>query len=164
MIPTKRTYCSLLLPALVLILCIFTHTASKAQSKDYMGIPSLVWPVLYDIQYEKAQDAYGTYDKPVFSEAVKKMEGQEITLPGYIIPFEGTSQATSFMFSSLPLNACFFCGVGGPETVVQVIMAKATQYNDEPVEIKGRLKLNTDNPDKHFYMLEDAVKLGPVSW
>ena len=164
MILTNHTPCSLLIPCLVLSLCIFTRTDSKAQSKDYMGIPSLVWPVLYDIQYEKAQDAYGAYDKPVFSEAVKKMEGKEITLPGYIIPFDVTSQATSFMFSSLPLNACFFCGVGGPETVVQVTMAEAIRYDDKPVEIRGRLRLNTNNPDEHFYMLEDAVKLGPVSW
>ena len=135
-----------------------------AQSKGYSGIPSLIWPVLYDIQYEKAKDSYGEYDKPVFSEAVKKMEGTEITLPGYIIPFEATKQSKAFMFSSLPLNACFFCGVGGPETVVQVKTKRPVNYDDKPVEIRGRLKLNADNPDEHFYILEEAVDLGPVSW
>ncbi len=134
------------------------------QHQPYSGIPSLVWPLLYDIKYKKAQDAFGAYDQPVFSEAVKKMEGKEITLPGYMIPFEGATQSEEFMFSSMPLNACFFCGIGGPETVVQIRMAEATSYDDKPVEIKGRLKLNIDNPDQHFYILEESVNLGPVSW
>lgn len=161
---TMQTYRFYATIASIFSFSVFVLSGTKAQSKDYTGIPSLVWPVLYDIQYEKAQDEYGAYDRPVFSEAVKKMAGQEITLPGYIIPFEGTNQSKAFMFSSLPLNACFFCGVGGPETVVQVRMAKPIDYNDKPVEIRGRLKLNPDNPDEHFYILDDAMELGPVSW
>ena len=148
----------------MLSLVFYAQPPTQAQSKDYTGIPSLVWPVLYDIKYEKARDSFGEYEKPVFSEAVKKMEGKEITIPGYIIPFEGITKSKEFMFSSLPLNACFFCGVGGPETVVQVRMAKPIGYEDKPMEIRGRLKLNANNPEEHFYILEAAVALGPVSW
>lgn len=161
---TENTYRFSAFFALILSLVFFTQSPTHAQNKDYAGIPSLIWPVLYDIKYEKAQDAFGEYEKPVFSEAVKNMEGKEITIPGYIIPFGGTTRSKEFMFSSLPLNACFFCGVGGPETVVQVRMAKSVNYNDKPMEIRGKLKLNENSPDEHFYILEEAEVLGPVSW
>lgn len=149
---------------LTFCLALINQHHCRAQNSDYSGIPSLVWPVLYDIQYQKARDAFGEYEKPVFSEGVKNMEGKEITIPGYMIPFEGSGQTREFMFSSLPLNACFFCGVGGPETFVQVRMSKAINYNDQPMEIRGRLKLNANNPDEHFYILEGAISLGTMSW
>lgn len=160
----SRTYRFWAVFGLIFCLVFINQHQGWGQSSDYSGIPSLVWPVLYDIQYKKARDAFGEYEKPVFSEAVKKMGGKEITIPGYMIPFEGSSQSKEFMFSSLPLNACFFCGVGGPETFVQVRMSKAINYNDQPMEIRGRLKLNANNPDEHFYILEEAIALGTVSW
>ena len=152
------------LTVILIYLLVFIQPAVYGQDQPYSGIPSLVWPFLYDITYKKGQDALGAYDQPIFNEAVKKMEGGEITLPGYMIPFEGTTKSREFMFSSMPLNACFFCGVGGPETVVQVKMAEAISYDDQPVEIKGRLRLNADNPNQHFYILEESVNLGPINW
>ncbi len=134
------------------------------QNTSYSGIPSTIWPILYDISYQTSEDEYGILEKPIFSKAVKALEGKEITIPGYIIPFDNGPQANSFMFSSLPLNACFFCGVGGPETVVQIKMNKSIKYNDKPVEIKGKLLLNIDNPDQHFYILDNATYLGEFGW
>ncbi len=130
------------------------------QDANYNGIPSNIWPILYDISYKTVEDEFGALDKPIFTKAVKALEGQTIIIPGYIIPFDGTGQSNSFMFSSLPLNACFFCGVGGPETVVQIKSAKKINYNDKPVEIQGKLVLNTDDPDQHFYILDNAKYLG----
>lgn len=135
-----------------------------AQKNTYTGIPSPIWPILYDITYETTKDESGEFEKPIFSKSAKTLEGKEVTIPGYIIPFQSTSKSDSFMFSSLPLNACFFCGVGGPETVVQVKAYQMVDYIDKPVEIRGKLVLNTDNPDEHFYILESAEYLGVVDW
>ncbi len=66
------------------------------------------------------------------------------------------------MLSSLPLNACFFCGVGGPETVVEVFTTKSVTYTEKPIEIQGTLMLNDRNPDQMIYILENAVILGEV--
>ncbi len=140
----------------------FTATQGLAQT-TYKGFPSLVWPKLYSIKYEKAKDESGDYDKPVFPPAVKALEGKVVSLPGYIVPFDNGMKASTFMLSSLPLNACFFCGVGGPETVIEVHTREQISYTDRPMQIKGTLRLNDKDPDKMIYTLEQAEVVGEVS-
>jgi hypothetical protein len=146
---------------LLAVLSFMVH-ASIAQNKTnvYTGFPSLIWPKLYDIRYEKATDKLGEYDKPIFSAATKALNGKMVTLPGYMVPFEKGTKGNVFMLSSLPLNACFFCGVGGPETVVQIQLKQPISYNEKPIEVKGILRLNDTNTDKMIYTIEQAEYLG----
>lgn len=132
------------------------------KTSTYKGFPSLVWPKLYNIKFEKTKDRLGDVDKPIFTDAVKALNGKKITLPGYMVPFENGIKGNHFMLSSLPLNACFFCGVGGPETVVEVFSTKPVTYTEKPIEIQGTLMLNDRNPDQMIYILENAVILGEV--
>ncbi|MBX2961743.1 MAG: DUF3299 domain-containing protein [Cyclobacteriaceae bacterium] len=137
----------------------------QAQGKNkYQGFPSLVWPKLYDIQYEKAHDDNGEYEKPIFSEAAKSLAGKSVVLPGYMVPFDNGTKGTIFMLTSLPLNACFFCGVGGPESVVQVFLKSAISYTEKPIEVKGVLRLNDKNPDQMIYILDQAEFLGMIDF
>lgn len=146
-----------------LVLLLMTGLSAPAQNK-YTGFPSLVWPKLYDIKFEKKKDKLGEYDKPVFSAAAKSLNGKQVTLPGYMIPFDTGSKGTNFMFSSMPINACFFCGVGGPESVVQVTMKQPLTFHDKPIEIKGILRLNDQDPDKMIYILEQGEFIGEVEY
>lgn len=147
---------------LLLITTLALATTASAQ-KDYTGFPSLVWPKLYNISYEKSKDALGDFDMPIFSDATKKLNGKTITLPGYIVPFQNSVKADHFMLSSLPLNACFFCGVGGPETVIEVFLENKIAYTEKPVEVRGTLRLNSQNPEELIYVLEKATVLGEVN-
>ena len=134
----------------------------NAQNK-YTGFPSLIWPKLYDITYEKAKDNLGEYQKPIFSASVKALNGKSITLPGYMIPNElAGAKGATFMFSSMPINACFFCGVGGPESVIEVTMKQPLSFKDKPIELKGTLRLNDKDPDKMIYILDQAEFVGEV--
>ncbi|HEU5291299.1 MAG TPA: hypothetical protein VFU05_11680 [Cyclobacteriaceae bacterium] len=146
-----------------LIILFALSFTGQAQSK-YTGLPSLVWPKLYDIKFEKAKDNLGEYDKPIFSQAAKSLEGKMVTLPGYMNPFEKGSKGTTFMLSSLPINACFFCGVGGPESVVEVILKSPISFSEKPIEIKGILRLNYTDPDRMIYRIEQAEYLGEVEF
>jgi hypothetical protein len=134
------------------------------QKNTYSGFPSLIWPKLYATSFEKAKDDLGEYDKPVFSDAVLAMQGKIVTLPGYMMPFENGIKGNHFMLSSLPINACFFCGVGGPETVVEVFALKPMTYTEKPIEVKGKLMLNERNPDQMIYILENAEVLGEIGF
>ena len=135
-------------------------TVLFAQKSTYKGFPSLIWPKLYDIQFVKSKDQHGEFDKPVFSAGAKSLNGKTVTLPGYIVPFENGMKSAHLMLSSLPLNACFFCGTGGPETVVEVYLKNQISYTEKPVEIQGVLKLNDKDPDKMVYILENAEVTG----
>ena len=123
-------------------------------------MPSLVWPKLYDITFQKASDKLGEYDKPIFSIAAQSLRGKIITLPGYMVPFESGVKGSHFMLSSLPLNACFFCGVGGPESVVEVNLKVPLTYTEKPIEIRGELFLNDKDPDKMIYIINNAEFIG----
>jgi hypothetical protein len=112
----------------------------------------------------KSQDRYGDYEKPVFTETVKQLDNQTIVLPGYMVPFENGNTGNRFMLTSLPLNACYFCGVGGPETVVEVFLKNVISYTDKPVEVRGILKLNDTDPDQMIYRLEQAEFLGVIDF
>jgi len=136
-----------------------------AQTKnEYKGFPSLIWPKLYNIQYQKESADFGGLDKPIFSEGVKALSGKTVTLPGYMIPFEKGMKGNHFMLSSLPINACFFCGVGGPESVVEVFLTEEVFYNDKPIEVNGVLKLNNSDPEKMIYILEKAEVVGELGF
>ena len=143
---------------------IFLSFTLCAQKKTYQGFPSLVWPKLYDIEFVKSNDQLGEFDKPIFSAAAKSLDGKTVTLSGYIVPFENKTKSAHLMLSSLPLNACFFCGVGGPESVVEVFLKREIPYTEKPVEIQGVLKLNDKNPDKMIYILENAVVTGEAEF
>ncbi len=150
---------------LLVLLFVQIGGLAQAQGKNkYQGYPSLVWPKLYDIQYEKYFDDHGEYDKPIFSDAAKSLAGKTVVLPGYMVPFDSGTKGTVFMLTSLPLNACFFCGVGGPESVVQVFLKSAISYTEKPIEVRGILRLNDKNPDQMIYTLDQAEFLGAIEF
>lgn len=131
----------------------------------YKGFPSLIWPKLYDVTYLPADESFGGLDKPVFSEAARSLRGKVVSVPGYLVPFEGgATKSNHFMLSSLPINACFFCGGGGPETVIEVFTTKPISYTDQPVEIKGTLFLNDRDPGQMIYVLNSAEFLGTIDF
>ena len=149
---------------LLTVCFLFLAFSASGQKSTYSGFPSLFWPKLYDVTYVSAKDELGEFEKPVFSKAVKALQNKSIILPGYMVPLENETSSARIMLSSLPLNACFFCGVGGPETAVEVQLKSKTTYIERPIEVKGILRLNDSDPDQMMYVLEQAEVLGPVEY
>lgn len=119
-----------------------------------------VWQTLSRITYKKEYDEFLGFkiDKPVFADQVKALEGEEITIKGYIIPVEGYKSHKEFIFSAYPYNMCFFCGGAGPETVMEVESLEAVEYTAEQIVLKGKLQLNADDINRLMYVLVDAKK------
>ena len=115
-----------------------------------------IWKILYKVKFQSQDDVFGAFYDPIFTDEIKALEGQEITATGFIIPFEGLFQPDKIILSSLPVDACFFCGNGGPETVIEVHLKKNIQYTNKAVKVKGQLKLNNDNFEELIYVLEEA--------
>lgn len=115
-----------------------------------------VWKYLSKVSYEVEEDEFGELFVPVFGEKTKELEGTRITAAGYIIPFEGMFKPKHIILSSLPLAECFFCGTGGPETVMEVMLEEPVKYTSNKVKVVGELVLNADDPEKLMYILENA--------
>ena len=102
-----------------------------------------VWKSLSEVTYKISKDNFGELYVPVFSENIKKLEGKVVEADGYIIPFEGMFKPTHIILSSLPLAECFFCGSGGPETVMEVMLTSPMKYESKRVKVWGKPMINT---------------------
>lgn len=121
-----------------------------------------VWKQLADVTVEDRYDASAGYEVsyPVFGERAQSLDGQVITVKGYMIPFEAYLKPKYFILSALPIAACFFCGGAGPETVMEVFSRDNIELSSEVIQLRGRLELNGDNPDRMMYILREAELIG----
>lgn len=131
---------------------VFLCSVGIAQAQDQN-----VWKNLSEVTYKISEDNFGELYVPVFSENIKKMEGKVVEADGYIIPFEGMFKPEHIILSSLPLAECFFCGSGGPETVMEVMLSDPIKYTSKRVKVRGKLTLNSQDPEKLMYILKDAA-------
>lgn len=138
---------------LIILLTFFSFSTLAQQNS--------VWKDLSNVTYEIGEDEFGELYLPVFNEKVRGLEGKEITADGYIIPFEGMFKPEHIILSSLPLAECFFCGSGGPETVMEVVLEDPIKYTSKKVQVKGTLVLNAKDPEKLMYILTDAQLISP---
>ena len=135
----------------VTFLLLLSAHFSFSQDMDFT-----IWSKLANVEYEKSEDEYGEVYIPAFSQEIDKMEDKELTLPGYIMPFEGMFSPKHIFLSSLPAAACYFCGSGGPESVAEVYLDTPIEFTNEIVQIKGILKLNATDYNQMMYILENA--------
>ncbi|EIM76694.1 hypothetical protein A3SI_09603 [Nitritalea halalkaliphila LW7] len=115
-----------------------------------------VWRDLSAVTYRITEDEFGELYVPVFSDKIRSLEGKVVEADGYIIPFEGLFKPEHIILSSLPLAECFFCGSGGPETVMEAEMTKAVKYTSKKVRIRGTLTLNDSDPERLMYIMKNA--------
>jgi len=135
----------------VLVLCWAQLSWSQTSAFD-----SKHWDTLSEVSYSIEQDNFGSIYVPKFTPEIKALEGKYITLPGFIVNLEGMFKPEHIILSSLPIAACFFCGNAGPESVIEVFLKQPIKLYKEPVKIRGKLRLNSDNYQELMYILEDA--------
>lgn len=135
----------------ILFLGLFTTATAQDNANQ-------TWKKLSKVTFQKKYDDLMGFkvDFPVFAPSVQQMDGQEITIKGYIIPVEGYKSHKEFVFSAFPYNMCFFCGGAGPETVMEVVASEAVKYTAESVTLKGTLELNDNDINRLMYALKDA--------
>jgi len=120
---------------------------------------SITWKTLEDVSYEMSYDSTADYVMmtPVYGENLHKLQGQEVEIKGYILPMD--TEGSAYVLSAFPFSSCFFCGGGGKETVVELILSGDKSYTVDQIKtFKGKLKLN-DDPFGLNYILEEAKEV-----
>jgi hypothetical protein len=119
-----------------------------------------IWNEFAKTKFEpKYNEKLGEYlFHPTFSADVKALEGKEVTLEGYYVPF-APEEGSYIILSKFPMSQCFFCGGGGPESIAEVTFKNtALKFQvDDLITIKGKLKLNTNDIDHVNFLINDAV-------
>ncbi len=119
-------------------------------------IKSALWDTLMDISYEQKSE-YGY--KPQFKPKHQRLNAQKIEIQGYMYPLEEGNLQKFFMLSRNPVSSCFFCGGAGPETVIEVNSPQGIKMSQKPIHLRGVLKLNTQEPERLFFILNEAEVL-----
>lgn len=97
--------------------------------------------------------------KPVIANEVKRLDGQQVVLHGFLLPLHKPAAASQFFVAGRP-RGCYFCNPPGVSEVAQVNVAggKELPFTDLPVTIYGRLKVATGSPDDEMlYIIDDAT-------
>lgn len=128
------------------------HTDIESYTEPYQ----LTWSILENIDFTEKDDAfYGLMLYPVLTENLRQKKGKTIQLSGYIIPMDDET----YVLSKNVMASCFFCGVGGAETIAGLnfkgeIPRLAT---DTYLTIQGVFTSNETNPDDWIYTIEQAI-------
>lgn len=115
-----------------------------------------IWKAFFDIKYEH-KGVYGYY--PKFTAKHRKYHNQTVEISGYMYPLTEDKKQTFFMLSYFPIQQCFFCGGAGPESIVEINSPQGIRLNSKRIRVKGKLVLNTQNPERLFYILNNAVEV-----
>lgn len=131
-------------------------TAAQAQS-------AIDWNTLADVKFTKkySEETGMNYDEATFGKWLLPFNGKKVSISGYIIPLDG--MGVSYVLSRNPNATCFFCGGGGPETVIELRLKPSAirRYKiDERRTFQGILQMNRSNLDQLTYVLLEAEPIG----
>lgn len=125
------------------------------------GTEEITWKTLTDVtfyeEYNEEFDFNVLY--PKFGQSILALEGKEVIIEGYAIPIDELGYEDILVLSAMPYSQCFFCGMAGPESVMD-IKAKEKLEDirlDKKLRLKGILKLNVKDLSQLNYILQDAV-------
>ncbi|UOB18631.1 hypothetical protein [Abyssalbus ytuae] len=117
----------------------------------------ITWEDLAQVKFsEKFFPAYGeSFLYPKFLPPVKALEGKQVIITGYFLNID--PEEKMYILSKGPMSSCFFCGVGGPETAIELqFISKQRFKTDAIVRITGTLKLNADDVEHFNYILTEC--------
>lgn len=132
---------------ILVVLIVLISSASVAQK-------NITWRDLAEVKFERKYfpiyDQYFLY--PNFSPSVKALDGKPITITGYFLDIDPEGEI--FILSKGPMSSCFFCGVGGPETAMELHFSSQPSFKmDDIITVTGILRLNRDDVEHFNYMV-----------
>lgn len=138
---------------LLLLLLLISSVMTAQQPVTWQKLAEIRWKTAYD----PISETY--YDIPHHNTTIKELNGKEIAIQGFYVPID--AEGKYFALSATPSSMCFFCNVGGIETVMEIIVKKGHNdlkriQADKFIELKGRFRLNMEYNEHLMYILEDA--------
>lgn len=112
------------------------------------------WEVLAKVTWAIDHDR-GIYS-PEFDQEIENLDGEEVTIKGYLFPLGFGPESSEFLFTPYPVNGCFYCVPGSTETMIYLPEAKLKNVPFTEVSMKGKFQIIRDNPYGLIYEMEDV--------
>ena len=134
---------------LALSLLLFFATSVHAQT-------ALDWQMLHEVDYVQNDENRWVLE---FSERMQNLNGEVVTIDGFIIPLEQSMEQKHFILSSSPLASCQFCMPGDTSVYIEVQANEGFSFSYDPVIVKGKLELLENDPNGLIYRITEATPL-----
>ncbi len=90
------------------------------------------------------------------SAEVRALDGQSLTLSGFMLPLEPKATTSHFLLSKYT-PVCAFCPPGQPNEVVEVVTVRPLKASYELIKVTGRFSLQNDGEKGLFFRLDQAA-------
>ncbi len=147
-----------------LLLCGFSKQEAPvgqpgAERKAQDALPQSndnIWKVFAKCAVHLDQKKY-TYSITLTDE-VKVMEGQKLTISGFMLPLEPKEKFTHYLLSKRT-PTCPFCPPGEPNEIIEVFSKKPVGWDEGIVIVTGTMKF-TSNPEMDlFFQMQNAESM-----
>jgi hypothetical protein len=109
-----------------------------------------------EYSYKDAEGMEWSGVRPEFSENLKKLDGTEILIQGYMFPLGQEEKQPMFLLGPFPVSCPFHYHVT-PNLIIEVYAKTPLAFEYDAVNIKGKLELvPKDDEYNVFYRLKDA--------
>jgi hypothetical protein len=105
---------------------------------------------------EVSEDAKRGLYTARFPSEVKALNGQTVSLTGFMLPIDAWTRSKHFLLSKYT-PVCAFCPPGAPNEVVEVITAKSLVVTEAMVTVTGKFSLANDSEKGLFFRIEGGV-------
>ncbi len=136
-----------------ILLILFTCIAAQVKAQIFLEWSDLSEEI--SLELPSRDVIFPEFQKATFTTKMKALEGKKVVITGYLLVLEG--EQSKYLLSQNPMASCFFCGNGGPETVLDLQFAQEHSFEmDDLLSVEGILHLNENDQELCYYRLENA--------
>jgi hypothetical protein len=119
------------------------------------GVNFVPWELFAETRIEKPF-------RPAFADYLRKLEGKQVSITGFMYPLRDEPEAGAFMFIENPVG-CWYCEMPDTAGVVYLELpaGQAAALRRGLIRVVGRLTLNATDPEDFLYAIRDA-RIGTV--
>jgi tetratricopeptide (TPR) repeat protein len=117
---------------------------------DPKGVNTLPWSVVTETTLDRQY-------RPTFPRYLKDLDGNKVTLSGYLQPLGDDADLSAFLLVEYPIG-CWYCEQPEMTGILLVEMpeGKSFHYTRGQIRVRGKLVLNATDPENFLYTIRDA--------
>lgn len=129
----------------------FDHAADNVTTTAESKSDTVSWRTLSHAKFKEGKSA-----EVEFAEDVKKLNGHDITITGYIFPLEASGDQRHFLLSAYP-PSCPYCLPGGATELIEVTDSQPIKFTYDAITIHGKFELLSGDALKEgmFYRMSN---------
>ncbi len=95
--------------------------------------------------------------KPTFPAYLRELDGRPVRLSGFMQPIGGDPDMNAFLLIEYPVG-CWYCETPDITAMIMIEMppGKSWRFSREPIQVTGKLQLNTKDPEDFLYKVTGA--------